>query len=145
MSHTPTPWFIDEDEITVRAGEWYVAEAHGGIDGDIESGIRNARRIVACVNACEGIPQCDMEEMTRIGAKFFDVLEFSNKQVLEIATLRRQRDSLMEVAIGLKTIIETAITDRDGKQFSSLGTRRGSFIFVSDPLKQAEQAIKECE
>ena len=46
IRHTPEPWVVDGRDIVNRTG-WKVGSA---------SYSSNSRRIVACVNACEGIP-----------------------------------------------------------------------------------------
>lgn len=61
MSHTPTPWEVvirDEDDADINATRkdgWYVTLA-------MNIGHENARRIVACVNACAGISTENLEQ-----------------------------------------------------------------------------------
>ena len=85
--HTPGPWRIDEYRNFVTPdGPLYL----GGVTtpralGDgIRKGWENARRIVACVNACEGISTENLEE---------------NKPIIELARAYnvslRQRDDLL--------------------------------------------------
>lgn len=76
--HTPEPWSygfpkvngvdVREAKCMVSAGGWHVASvSHGGIYPDEPFGSQtreaNARRIVACVNACRGLPTDDLEKM----------------------------------------------------------------------------------
>lgn len=61
MSHTPEPWIYDEN----RPANFYSDDATGSIIGECERYAfvkrsdeerrANARRIVACVNACRGV------------------------------------------------------------------------------------------
>jgi hypothetical protein len=46
VRHTPEPWTVDGRDIVNRTG-WKVGST---------SYSSNSRRIVACVNACEGVP-----------------------------------------------------------------------------------------
>lgn len=74
--HTPEPWHIEK---TVHAkdadggyetwisAEWGINEWHGlaftfGDEDSEDQAIANARRIVACVNACAGIEQKILED-----------------------------------------------------------------------------------
>ena len=76
-NHTPEPWYWHENDSYCEIN----SERDGQIGdscassclGDIDLGRANARRIVACVNACEG-----MEDPSA-----------------EIAELKRQRDELL--------------------------------------------------
>jgi len=76
-NHTPEPWYWHENDSYCEIN----SERDGQIGdscassclGDIDLGRANARRIVACVNACEG-----MED-----------------PAAEIAELKRQRDELL--------------------------------------------------
>lgn len=84
MKHTGTPWLIDHNNC--HAGQ--IATLHGDDDGYAEiwseqwahdahkSQDANARRIVACVNACAGV---------------------SDEQLEQLRILLRQRDELLEV------------------------------------------------
>jgi hypothetical protein len=69
MKNSPTPWSVEETTIDRR-----VVDANGTpIFGLIERDGRqfmviplqeNAERIVACVNACAGIPTEDLQQLT---------------------------------------------------------------------------------
>ena len=87
--HTPEPWRTAE-----RSGfPFHIDDARGESvavmladdDHDEQRGLDNARRIVACVNACAGIPneqlECDNVEFVRI---------FNERN-----TLKQQRDELL--------------------------------------------------
>lgn len=73
MRHTREPWARDGDEVWADndCEHHPVATAHHGNGCRSEQeAIGNARRIVACVNACAGIPneqlECDNLEFIRI-------------------------------------------------------------------------------
>lgn len=94
MEHTKEPWAIDPDD---RPGmEWnnqiipasnpnraICFMSHDGTDENIECQA-NARRIVACVNACAGLPTADLERMSLDKAKVGRDVQYSN--------LMQQRD-----------------------------------------------------
>lgn len=64
QEHTPEPWTIHTQSPTfIRAngGRKHVGNADSM--GDQETNEANARRIVACVNACAGITTADIENM----------------------------------------------------------------------------------
>ena len=86
MEHTKEPWRIGKPPPN---GEQTIGDSKGlmvavtTVGGGVSSEA-NARRIVACVNACAGIPTDGLEK-TRLEK---DVL-------LEIYNLRKQRDELL--------------------------------------------------
>ena len=58
MKHTPGPWAIEESKrgaiLYIKARDGQVAQTYG--EGDFyRTQYPNARRIVGCVNGCEGI------------------------------------------------------------------------------------------
>jgi hypothetical protein len=60
VKHTPEPWRLEEDSYSSGfrgANDFYV----GGIEAVAEVDKANARRIVAAVNACVGIPTEELE------------------------------------------------------------------------------------
>ncbi len=72
--HTPEPWAVfmsNDDEKLLGVGSAETGEGitdhRGGIwNWDDTQGRANARRIVACVNACKGIPTEELEKGTRL-------------------------------------------------------------------------------
>ena len=50
--------------------------------------LSEARRIVACVNACATMPTDDLEEMVSVGGNIRNLAEFADE-------LRKQRDELL--------------------------------------------------
>ena len=97
MKHTPTPWIQhNERDIFTEFGAtnahgiaaddnngWFIASTSGGktfVYGLLESmkykeEVANARRIVACVNACEGIETSALESGGTIVADLLEQLE----------------------------------------------------------------------
>jgi hypothetical protein len=53
------------------------------------------------------------------------------------------QDQIRVALEALKTVIELAVTKPDGTQYAYLETRHGSFIHVTDALKQAEVALSQ--
>ena len=79
MSHTDEPWSYCEDN-----DGWCI---ENGVEQlGILFGEDNARRIVACVNACAGMPIKDLEAVPEKG--LFRLAEFANKTVIERDTYR---------------------------------------------------------
>lgn len=93
--HTPGPWVIvggNSEEATIvckpgdgivthiaRLHDQWICDEHGG------SAFENARRIVACVNACEGISTEALEGWEAL-------------HLMNVAHLRQQRDELLLAA-----------------------------------------------
>jgi hypothetical protein len=84
--HTPEPWDGKEIPLTAaglaRTGLGIVYTNHPATAAEAEA---NARRIVACVNACEGIPTEVLEQMPSGPASLLPMY----------ARLEQQRDKLL--------------------------------------------------
>ncbi len=101
MNHTPEPWSIDgQTYIWAESIKDYVAITNSdpecsriGYDEHCE----NARRIVACVNACAGVPN---EFLEKIAKKEMDGSEF-----FELGKITAQRENLQKTNENLKTYI----------------------------------------
>ena len=101
MSHTAEPWCVgntrtvkyatgESTETAIHYGDEEsrgnciaMTYGHFGFDGSEA----DARRIVACVNACAGIPTDDLEHG--------DIAKALKIFALDSATFRRQRDELL--------------------------------------------------
>lgn len=101
--HTPEPWELHYDE---NSGEWPMIMAGGIVSGKIVANVNpssfcipahgfvdmpsldNARRIVACVNACRGLPTDELEQKGLIAAVGAELLELDCK-INEMADLLR--------------------------------------------------------
>lgn len=81
MEHTPTPWRVSRANPSPTTGEWMIAGLSNGYLAEVRDcgggGVaENARRIVACVNACEGLDTSQLEQFglgTAFGTSLFDV------------------------------------------------------------------------
>lgn len=90
--HTKEPWTYGH-----VGDDFWIGDNSDGLNnlarvywdmGEIPEGRANARRIVACVNACSGIKTEDLEALSGTA-----ILEIANTQS---ATLKRQRDMLLD-------------------------------------------------
>ena len=89
--HTPTPWGFSRDdengvEFNITSENWYVAvccDAPG--DGTPKE---NARRIVACVNACSGYTTEELEQATLDKRHRHEI-------IADLVKSNKQRDDLM--------------------------------------------------
>lgn len=87
--HTPEPWIVGDDEDS----DYYLVGPHDG-DGIVYQPVvklhseTNARRIVACVNACAGFSIEELEEANL----HRDSIDAQN----EIDALIKQCDELLE-------------------------------------------------
>lgn len=113
----PHRWYVtgdhrdyDEDDSEEdRAGDDYTGSCVGvaRVEGNPTSAPvteMNARRIVACVNACEGLPTASLEKMAR-----------------EVAV-----GELVVKAAALLTACEAALTELEGWQEASTGLTSGN-------------------
>lgn len=124
MSHTPTPWRHIKNTGAITSETARIAEVGDFRDKQClphckERWTADAKRIVACVNACEGVSTERLENDYRQGYSVHD----------EIKTLRRQRDTLLSV---VKELEESA------GYWSEYDVPLG----IVDRLRQA---IKECQ
>ncbi len=95
--HYAGPWEYGEDN-----DGWYVSDSNCQLAFGLTEG--NARRIVACVNACGDIPT-ELLETEHQGGKLYDALADFNQKVFE---LRNQRDELLRAAVAAMTIVNNA-------------------------------------
>lgn len=92
-NHTKAPWswqaesksvayLVESDDATI------IARLSGG-DGtnNFSRAAANARRIVACVNACEGIETEELNEYCAVSAKEYQDLEQQRDRLLEALEL----------------------------------------------------------
>ena len=88
-AHTPEPWHLDAfGELCGRDGELLCDASHVDEPNDMTPEISpaNARRIVACVNACAGIPTEALEDPHTIieGKVIVTLQETSAQKLLDI-------------------------------------------------------------
>jgi hypothetical protein len=130
MSHTKEPWKAFSKIEVNRA--FYVGCAIDGTNnvtaitgysgaGDEEESIANARRIVACVNACVGIPTDVLEDRSILKASA-DIMQQRDGLLAVIAEIEINADEVMEFdeCVGMvvpiedyKRLIEVAAKVRD--------------------------------
>ena len=96
--HTPTPWGFSRDdengvEFNITSDKWYVAVCCDAPGNAFPQD--NARRIVACVNACAGIPTDDLEQCPSGG--LFHLADHANELV-------KQRDELLAALIHIQQV-----------------------------------------
>ena len=141
MSHTKEPWSFSPAENGlewgVEAGKWGVAicaDAPG--DGTSEA---NARRIVACVNACAGIPTDDLERCPSGG--LFHLADMANEVV-------KQRDELLAALNDAVQIAKVAheYWDRDqdskvGKYLMALAGNLPGYSALTDGVHKAIASV----
>ena len=97
MEHTIEPWSFELSDDN-EGGIYVVAQSHGNKRTiatchemefqEIGSAIANSRRIVACANACAGIPTAELETAGRL----------SNAEESTLRRLKKQRDELLAAA-----------------------------------------------
>lgn len=105
----------------------------------------DARRIVAAINACEGLPTDLLEKhgVTRSGiAKWADDTAKQRDQLqAALSATVEQRDELMKALDGLHRVCSIALEGKDGKQHSYFETRAGHFVEATAAMQSAEAAI----
>lgn len=94
--HTKEPWFVHEadDSLAVSSAtrEYMVpiCSVSVGVNESFESEQQaNARRIIACVNACDGIPTEFLEREQYLGTAAFSLRD----------QLKQQRDELLTALV----------------------------------------------
>jgi len=78
MNHTKEPWHVCDGLISSEKKEAIALVEHSGMNGPVSpTGSANARRIVACVNACADIPSDKLDglaTMARLGIELSDAI-----------------------------------------------------------------------
>lgn len=112
--HTPEPWEYSCGAIFQERGSVSIAKTHGAelfqgamTDRDaISERIKeDARRIVACVNACAGMETEILENMTILGNTLLDRLDLRKRREAE---LKSQRDEMLEALEAITGGLETS-------------------------------------
>lgn len=121
--HTPEPWactkagpvmngYSQGDAICSIEHNTLIAGCFSDVRGGPEVAEYNARRIVACVNACQGVDTAALSELP--GGKLsglMDFMEFAQQQMHDI---RQQRDELLAL---LQRALSSGLFD-DMRMFS---------------------------
>lgn len=131
MEHTKEPWY--------QGNDWGECEIFGDDDVLIadctcENTIANARRIVACVNACEGIKTEALEKDSVIG------LLKNQERTMHQAEADRDKWKAMAVELGevLKELAILMENTRDGDYVPDSFTTQPSIIALAK-LKEMEE------
>jgi len=83
--HTPGPWSVQVEEddgfqnISIEEIHRCLHDTEWAEPEDFERDLANARRIVACVNACEGMddPEIEMKQLQAENARLRDLLKWA--------------------------------------------------------------------
>jgi hypothetical protein len=103
--HTPGRALLDEDEPIVRGEDGErIANCYRWFDGDPaktpeETGMANARRLVACWNACEGISTYELERHAGDPTPVFALLTETWAQRDELLAALKRIDSMCKKPI----------------------------------------------
>ncbi len=117
--HTPEPWVIDGQCAAAESDQvnnGFFTAICKGPDGEA-----NARRIVACVNACEGISTEDLEAVPRLG--LLNLSQFSSDLIAQrdhaeaqvrhfqerLAVFQAQFSMAKDLIHDLRTPVETGL------------------------------------
>lgn len=135
--HTPEPWATDYRERpdgmfaqevfdangeTIATLAWFPVYSGVGTTTNREA---NARRIVACVNACAGLETETLENITMLGETLLDRFELRNKQEAELTSKCEEMLAALEAisavadqergnAIEMKEMADAAIAKAKG-------------------------------
>lgn len=121
--HTPEPWAVHQDAsgdvfISSAVTSFHIAEV--GSEDD-ETVFADASRIVACVNACEGISTEDLEAVPRLG--LLNLSQFSSDLIAQrdqaeaqvrhfqerLAVFQAQFSMAKDLIHDLRTPVETGL------------------------------------
>lgn len=106
--HTPEPWHLPQGDlifVSKVGGRGYVAKMmpldaprdRKGLPTDISDEMcANARRIVACVNACRGLPTDELEQKGLVAAVGNQLLDLEQQRDELLAALEEGRRAIGE-------------------------------------------------
>lgn len=133
--HTPEPWAVGTGYEQNDPGVFIFSEGKSRfgsviVSSDVEPSEANARRIVACVNACRGLSTDDLEKSGLVSAVGY-----------ELQRLQVQRDELLSALKNLVSSIDRACLCGRGESCSACSR--------SDSQRLAENAalalVAKCE
>lgn len=103
--YTETPWRVQHPHDGKRG--WEIADSSGlhQVCQDITEA--NARRIVACVNACRGLDTDDLEKTGLVSAVGYQLIELEK----QCAAIEAERDQLRVEVERLERDVATAHAD----------------------------------
>lgn len=130
QQHTPEPWAIHEDasgDIFISGSDHTYITEIGNPDED--GAAADARRIVACVNACRGLPTDELEQKGLVAAV--------GNQLLE---LERQRDDWQKA---LGTVLATIPVAEIIRASGTVGDAVAYFTQLHQQRDELLAALKE--
>lgn len=133
--HTKEPWALYRNGQSVGGAKGRAVCDVWPRDDDqtaSEEGRSNARRIVACVNACAGLETEVLDNIVTLGETLLDRFELRNRQEKEI---KAQRDELLAALEGMIEVYG-GIRDFDG------GSKSG---VEPDLIQQCRAAISKAK
>lgn len=142
--HTKEPWMIsapqsgyitspsDDYQIICAVHEW---EEDGALLQKFKNSEANARRIVACVNACAGLSTESLENTSGLNELYGDMQKERDVQMSKRIIAEQQRDELLEALYRAIPFVEDHLDD--GRYY-----KHGKVKAVVQYLKQA---IKNAE
>lgn len=139
--HTPTPWKVSEKDWYVISNCGHICEMMGPFGYEVNKA--NARRIVACVNACEGIETEALETMP--SGKIARLKKERDEVIIDKMALMMERDNLKvknaRLLEALKWTVEnlqeaSGLTDSEGGDYTEV---------YHQVIKAANIAIAEAE
>ena len=141
MSKHKGPWRIVEGRthgsLEVFSGDTAIAEIWRRGNASLE--MANARRIVACINACEGFSAEELQ-----GA---DLFKDSIESQSEITELKKQRDELLEALTGMVALYDTDEGCRSLPEYQAARTAicREIFRAAAETAKTVVDTPQKCK
>ena len=145
--HTPEPWYVVDapwgDGTWINSGspdphhEGFIADCEDiNGDVDIDTARINARRIVACVNACSGIGNELLENICMISGgiagrfaeqrRYLNETEKQRDELLAALTLIASGEAEQRVAEAIASFVDTTATYDTSKEIAE-AIRRGAW------------------
>jgi hypothetical protein len=126
MEHTKEPWFVEGSDVAAMVDQYptVIADCLNHANAERFNAEANARRIVACVNACAGIPTELIEE----GG-------FAAVPVVTHRAVKQQRDGLLEALLMAVTFVEAA---NQGEVYQPTLLRE-KLAFIKQAIAKAEE------
>lgn len=129
--------------VDTETGPYVLASCNMNFTNDAKA---NARRIVACVNACAGIETHELELMIGDLSIHNQITNKLPEKLTPKATeYRRQRDELLSALEGLHTVCSLVLGGKDGKQHAYFETRNGHFVEATSAMIATEEAITKAK
>jgi hypothetical protein len=125
-THTPEPWSIEQHS---PAGLCHIVRHSGATTHIAEVVVKaNARRIVACVNACAGIPDDMVSHVVAFGLQGHNKVSEDNSTLRDaLQTQAEEAAKLIEQRDGLVDALQSAINQVEymHRKFAETGSGNG--------------------